>query len=192
MTLSYTRFFKWAIPDFLTSPWHADWEALVRAMDRSLYGALLVINATEWANSTVYAQGDIVLSPDDGTLWVCNVAHTSAVTPTTFAADRVTNPTFWTSLTPITDADVAAAISAMGNAAIYSAQAQGAASQAMSSARAAKAAIMSLNPLAANVAGQASMAAMSRRRAAISAAAAAASAAAIDDVSIALKAQVFN
>jgi len=32
------------------------------------------------------------------TAWQCAVAHTSAVAPTTFSADRVAHPTYWASL----------------------------------------------------------------------------------------------
>jgi len=97
MTLSYTLHFKFGIPDFTTGPWHADWEALVRKIDEILYEVAVANNATVWTNSTAYIIGNIVISPQDGTMWIASVAHTSAASPTTFSADRLAHPTFWTS-----------------------------------------------------------------------------------------------
>jgi hypothetical protein len=99
MTLSYTQFFKFGIPDFLTGPWHGDFGAMVRAIDSVLYNNVILNGATIWANSTAYLIGHVVISPDDGTVYICAIAHTSAVSPTTFSADRIAHPTFWTSLT---------------------------------------------------------------------------------------------
>lgn len=101
MTLSYTTHFRFGIPDFLTGPWHADWETLVRQIDEALFSAIFAIGGTIWANSTAYTAGHIVISPQDGTIWTCAVAHTSAATPTTFSADRTANPTFWTPIAPL-------------------------------------------------------------------------------------------
>lgn len=95
MTLAYTTYFRFAIPDFLSSPWHADWEALVRHIDRVLYGILIADGITVWANSHVYAVGDLAVDQVTGEIWQCLVAHTSAVTPTTFSSDRVSHPSYW-------------------------------------------------------------------------------------------------
>src|SRR5215470_6126503 len=35
-----------------------------------------------WANSTVYAIGKVVISPDDGLRYTCGIAHTSSASPT--------------------------------------------------------------------------------------------------------------
>lgn len=94
MTLSYTPNFRFGIPDFDTSPWHDDFEALVRAIDTAIHDALLS-NAEDWANSTAYAVGDIVLDTVAGSIWVCQVAHTSPASPTTFLTFRTANPTYW-------------------------------------------------------------------------------------------------
>lgn len=96
MTTAFTQYFKWGIPDFNTAPWHADWDALVRSIDRTAFQVFVEGGGTLWANSTVYAVGDIVISPDDGSIWIASVAHTSVATPTTFAATRIAHPTFWT------------------------------------------------------------------------------------------------
>jgi len=105
MTLSYTLHFRFAIPDFLTSPWHSDWEALVRQIDEALFSGLISVGGTVWANSTAYAVGHIVISPQDGSIWVAAVAHTSAASPTTFSADRTAHPTFWSPVAPITPSE---------------------------------------------------------------------------------------
>ena len=48
-----------------------------------------------WANSTVYAIGKGVISPDDGWVYACGIAHTSSASPTTFAQDKNNNPGRW-------------------------------------------------------------------------------------------------
>jgi hypothetical protein len=48
-----------------------------------------------WANSTVYAIDKVVMSPDDGLLYTCGIAHTSSASPTTFTQDKNNNPGRW-------------------------------------------------------------------------------------------------
>ena len=48
-----------------------------------------------WANSTVYAIGKVVISPDDGLRYTCGIAHTSSASPTTFTQDKNNNPGRW-------------------------------------------------------------------------------------------------
>src|SRR5215469_12918236 len=48
-----------------------------------------------WANSTVYAIGKEVISPDDGLRYACRIAHTSSASPTTFTQDKNNNPGRW-------------------------------------------------------------------------------------------------
>lgn len=50
-----------------------------------------------WQNSVAYVVGDRVSDPDDGQIYLCEVAHTSAATGT-FSADRTANPTYWTAI----------------------------------------------------------------------------------------------
>jgi hypothetical protein len=95
MTTSFTTHFRFGIPDFLSTPWHADFQALVQKIDEVLYEIAIVENVSVWANSTVYTVGVIVISPEDGLMYTCQVAHTSAASPTTFSADRIAHPTFW-------------------------------------------------------------------------------------------------
>jgi len=91
----FTAHFRFQIPDFNQDPWHAELEAAIRAIDTAIYEALLVQNVANWANSTVYAVGSIVIDPATGLMWTCGVANTSSAAPTTFAQERVAHPTFW-------------------------------------------------------------------------------------------------
>lgn len=96
MTLSYTRRFRFGIPDFNSGPWHADFERMVQKIDAVLYNQLQA-TAVTWTNSTVYVLDDFVISPVDGTMWSCAVAHTSSASPTTFSGERILHPTYWNS-----------------------------------------------------------------------------------------------
>lgn len=49
-----------------------------------------------WKNSTAYNQGDSVVDTDSSTVWQCQVAHTSAAIPSTFADERAAYSTYWT------------------------------------------------------------------------------------------------
>lgn len=60
------------------------------------WGVLDPTGAPAWANSTAYTVGALVFDVD-GMVWKTLVAHTSAAVGTTFAADRVAHPTYWTS-----------------------------------------------------------------------------------------------
>lgn len=99
MTLSYTRYFRFGIPDFLAEPWHADWETLVRSLDRVLYGVLLARGINVWTNSTAYTVGNLVFDSNDRLVYECLVANTSAASPTTFAEDRSAHPSYWEAFT---------------------------------------------------------------------------------------------
>ena len=58
-----------------------------------------------WANSTVYAIGRVVISPDDRLLYACRIAHTSSASPTTFTQDKNNNPGRWVTWGRIRTAD---------------------------------------------------------------------------------------
>jgi len=58
-----------------------------------------------WANSTVYAIGKEVISPDDRRLYACRIAHTSSASPTTFTQDKYNNPGRWVTWGRIRTAD---------------------------------------------------------------------------------------
>lgn len=85
----------------MSEPWHADWDALVQAIDEALFSAIFTAGGTIWANSTAYPVGHVVISPQDGSIWIASVAHTSAASPTTFSADRAAHPTFWNPVAPL-------------------------------------------------------------------------------------------
>jgi hypothetical protein len=91
----FTAHFRFPIPDFTQEPWHAELQTFLRAVDTALYQAILVQNVGNWANSTVYSIGSIVIDSATGLMWTCAVANTSSATPTTFAQERVAHPTFW-------------------------------------------------------------------------------------------------
>lgn len=94
MTLTLTPRFRFAIPDFLSSPWHADWSALVNDIDRILYSILTTDGVSVWANSHVFLVGDLATDPDEGQIWQCLIAHTSVIAGT-FSDDRIAHPTYW-------------------------------------------------------------------------------------------------
>ena len=50
----------------------------------------------DWDNDETYSIGDILKDTSDDSFWLCEVGHTSASAPTTFASDRSANPTYWT------------------------------------------------------------------------------------------------
>lgn len=48
-----------------------------------------------WENSHAYTAGQTVVDGATAAVWTCQVAHTSAGIPTTFAQERAANSTFW-------------------------------------------------------------------------------------------------
>lgn len=95
-----TKNFLFNIINFNFARWHGyeheNWDLLDAIL--SVYvtsGGLKGI----WKNSTSYAISDRVIDSEDSSLWLNLVSHTSAATPTTFAADRAANPTYWRSIT---------------------------------------------------------------------------------------------
>lgn len=95
MTTEFTSHFRFGIPDFDVSPWHAILEQTLRDVDDAIYQALLAQSIALWANSHVYVIGDLIVSPETGKIYTCAVAHTSPVAPTTFTTFLNANPTFW-------------------------------------------------------------------------------------------------
>jgi hypothetical protein len=91
----FTAHFRFPIPDFTQEPWHAELQSFLRAVDTAIYQAVLIQNVGNWANSTVYSIGSIVIDSATGLMWTCAVANTSSTAPTTFAQERVAHPTFW-------------------------------------------------------------------------------------------------
>lgn len=95
MTITYTRRFRFPVPDFTTAPWHAQFATLCDAIDAAVFNAVVATSTVVWDNSLPFTVGQMATDPDDGSLWVVSVDHTSAAAPTTFAQDRLAHPTFW-------------------------------------------------------------------------------------------------
>jgi hypothetical protein len=95
MTTTFTEHFRFGVPDFLSTPWHQTIQDTLHQVDKALYQVLLAAEVVPWTNSTLYPQGDIVLDPTNGIIYISRVSHISASSPTTFAQDRIANPTFW-------------------------------------------------------------------------------------------------
>lgn len=66
-------------------------------LDAAVSGFIVFNNLKgAWSNSTVYAVGDTVVDVTSAVVYQCQVAHTSALIPTTFLADRTAHTTYWT------------------------------------------------------------------------------------------------
>jgi microcystin-dependent protein len=98
MTLSYTKFLHFAVPDFLTEPWHAEFAQTMNSIDEIIYRALIAKDIDFWQNSTSYDIGNLVIAPESGQIYSCGVVHTSSPAPMTFSQERILHPTYWTSL----------------------------------------------------------------------------------------------
>jgi hypothetical protein len=94
--VDYTPYLRLAKPPFDDIPWD---EAVNGNMDildafNALY--MSVPNFTGvWTNSTTYVVGQNVLDNSVGRIFTCLLTHTSTASPTTFAQDRITYPTYW-------------------------------------------------------------------------------------------------
>jgi hypothetical protein len=95
---TYTPNFGLALPDFRQGPWHDQINNDITKIDALLFSALSGANVAVWQNDTDYNEGETVVDDTDASIWLCAVEHTSAATPTTFAEDRLANPTYWTRL----------------------------------------------------------------------------------------------
>ena len=80
--------------------WHTyDWQNW-DVIDSVLAAAHLTSVRGVWENAADYIPGDRVVDDTDATLWVCNIAHTSAATGT-FLADRTANPSYWAAVSSV-------------------------------------------------------------------------------------------
>jgi hypothetical protein len=91
-----TANFLFNIIDFDVARWHTyeheNWDSL----DDILNGLAASRDITGvWSNALVVAAGDRYIDSADGSVWIALVAHTTASSPTTFAADRGAHPTYW-------------------------------------------------------------------------------------------------
>jgi len=121
-----TPILKLVVPAFDQTPWDQDIRSDLYVLDAAVGKFFGVANLVGvWMNATSYTAGQVVVDNTDGSMWSCVIANTSAVAPTTFAQDRVSNPSYW--------------IQAASTAQDYATQAQGFASSAAASASAAAA-----------------------------------------------------
>jgi hypothetical protein len=96
---SYTTNYKFKLINFNTGPWHdlewANW----REVDALIYTYFNISNVQGiWANSTAYTVGQRVIDDVVSRVFQCDVDHTSAASPTTFAQDRVAHATYWSDI----------------------------------------------------------------------------------------------
>jgi len=136
----YTPILKLIVPAFDETPWDEDINNDLYVIDAAVgkfFGAANLVGI--WLNSTSYTVGQVVVDSDDGSMWSCAIANTSAAAPTTFSSDRASNPTFW--------------IQAASTAQEYALQAQTAATNAATSATAAATSATNAANSAAIVAG---------------------------------------
>lgn len=101
MTTSYTAFLRLAKPEFRSPTWSALMNGNMDSIDAGITNALVAANIDIWANATEYGIGVIRMDDqsDPPTFWINTEEHTSPVSPTTFAQDRVSHTDRWSSLT---------------------------------------------------------------------------------------------
>ena len=95
MTKTYTQNIRLAKPDFRSPGWADDINANFDALDAAIRNVLM--NVIAWAPSTLFGIGQVVYDTavNPAQYWINNVSHTS-LPATTFAAERLANPTYWT------------------------------------------------------------------------------------------------
>lgn len=95
----YTPNLNLELPAFDKRQWHDAINKNLRVLD-ALWAKYFATSGLVgvWNNATAYNSTDLVVDEDDGTIWRCNVSHTSP-TSGTFAASRLANPTYWSNYT---------------------------------------------------------------------------------------------
>lgn len=96
----YTSNYSFRLIRFDDAPWHEDEYANWRLLDTLIASSLSIPTIDgNWANSTLYAVGDRLYDEVAPNIYECQVGHTSAATPTSFAEDRTAHPTYWSLVT---------------------------------------------------------------------------------------------
>lgn len=86
--------------DFNEPAWHDKAWDNYRILDAAC--ALIGITISGiWSNSTAVSVDEFYVDSTTGLVWRVLVAHTTAASPTTFAADRAANPTYWSGTTDL-------------------------------------------------------------------------------------------
>lgn len=82
--------------NFDWTTWHDEMNDNMSDLDAVIAALTGITDVAPWANSTAYVVGDKAIDSTLNRVYICAVNHTSASTPTTFAADRVAHSTYWT------------------------------------------------------------------------------------------------
>lgn len=94
--MAVTPFLKLQKPPFDTIPWDQAVNGNMDTIDAFISRYMAVPNYVgAWTNSTAYVSGQNVLDITNAIIYQCAITHTSSATPTTFAQDRTTYPTYW-------------------------------------------------------------------------------------------------
>ncbi len=126
--VTYTPILKLAKPVFDQTPWDQEINGDLNILDSAIGNFFGIANYIGlWRNGTAYVAGQVVTDAVDSSMWTCVISHTSAA-GSTFAADRLANPSYWTKeIANATDLAQQAANSAAQAAASASAAAASAA-----------------------------------------------------------------
>lgn len=91
-----TAYLGLELPNFLAAPWHDQVNNNFTKIDATLKFLTGLSNLKgPWQNSTAVVVGDRYFQEDTSQMYLCLVSHTTAASPTTFAQDRIANPTYW-------------------------------------------------------------------------------------------------
>ena len=94
--MDYTPILKLSLPPFDDVPWdeavNGDFQILDAAVGQ-FFGVANIVGV--WRNATAYVSGQSTIDATDSSMWTCSISHTSPAAPTTFAQDRINNPTRW-------------------------------------------------------------------------------------------------
>lgn len=94
-----TANYNLSIPKFDRGNWQALYESNMDILDAAIFAATGLTNIKGlWSNGTAYTAPDRYVDDTDQSVWECRVSHTSAAS-STFAADRIANPTYWEAIT---------------------------------------------------------------------------------------------
>lgn len=99
MTTLYTQNYGFRKPAFNQRTWADEVNYNFDLLDAIIYDELQTTLVGDWDNSTAYSVGQRAVETD-GTIYVCQVAHTSAASGT-FEDDRTDNPTYWSLMTDV-------------------------------------------------------------------------------------------
>ena len=95
----YTPNLSLALPQFDKRQWHDEINNNMRVLD-ALWAKFFATTGLVgvWQNATAYTANQLVVDSTAGTIWRCDVAHTSPSSGT-FLASRTANPTYWSNYT---------------------------------------------------------------------------------------------